>query len=347
MTHLPVREAGRVRCARMCACPTIPRSAPALSVVVPHYGASDHTLALVDALLPQLAAADAELIVVDDASPVPLPELPTGVQVVRRPRNGGFGAAVNSGVAQARGGLVAILNSDLLVPETFLLDFVAAARPWLPALVAPRVETPGHVGSNAFRFPSASSTFAQRFALIASRRHTTWGKVLIGEDPRATDDGTYVVDWVSGAAMILPTDTFRDVGGFDEGFHMYMEEVDLQRRLRDVGVPSVYVGHVTTGHVGFGSSPSQQRETWAPAVRRPLCREVGLAVPVRGGSRRRRRRQPGLRVGPSDGRSAGAPVAGVRPRSACPPCGDGHARRSRMRAWCPLRAERKHACVDW
>lgn len=250
-----MREDGRV--------PADPLSGPELSVVVPHYGAAGHTRALVGALLPQLAAADAELIVVDDASPDPLPDLPDGATLLRRERNGGFGAAVNTGVASARGRLVAILNSDLQVPETFLVDLVAATRPWLPALVAPQVVTPGHVGANAFRFPSASSTFAQRFALVASRRHTAWGKVLIGEDPRATDDGTYVVDWVSGAAMILPTDTFREVGGFDEGFHMYMEEVDLQRRLRDVGVPSVYVGHVTTGHVGFGSSPSQQRETWA------------------------------------------------------------------------------------
>lgn len=243
--------------------PADPLPGPEVSVVVPHYGAADHTLALVDALLPQLDAADAELIVVDDASPTPLPVLSGGTTLVRRERNGGFGATVNTGVEHARGRLVAILNSDLQVPPTFLVDLVAAARPWQPALVAPQVVTPGHVGANAFRFPTASATFAQRFALIASRRHTTWGKVLIGEDPRATDDGTYVVDWVSGAAMVLPTATFREVGGFDEGFHMYMEEVDLQRRLRDLDVPSVYVGHVTTGHVGFGSSPSEQREIWA------------------------------------------------------------------------------------
>lgn len=239
-----------------------PSPVPELSVVVPHYGAAEHTLALVSALLPQLAPAHAELIVVDDASPVPLPELPDGVTRVRRELNGGFGATVNTGVAHARGSLLAILNSDLVVPETFLLDFLAAAAPWMPALVAPRVVTPGHAGSNAFRFPSASRTFAQRFALIASRRHTQWGKRLIGEDPRTAGGGTFVADWVSGAAMLVPSDLFRDVGGFDERFHMYMEEVDLQRRLREVGIPSIYVGDVTTGHVGFGSTPSQSREVW-------------------------------------------------------------------------------------
>ena len=240
--------------------PQVP--APELSVVVPHYGAADHTLALVAALLPQLAAADAELIVVDDASPIPLPDLPEGVTRLRRDSNGGFGATVNTGAARAHGRLLAILNSDLVVTDTFLLDFVAAAEPWMPALVAPRVVTPGHVGANAFRFPSASRTFAQRFALIASRRHTEWGKRLIGEDPRTTGGGTFIADWVSGAAMLMPAALFREVGGFDERFHMYMEEVDLQRRLRQLGVPSVYVGDVTTGHVGFGSTPSQSREVW-------------------------------------------------------------------------------------
>ncbi|WP_374457453.1 glycosyltransferase family 2 protein [Nocardioides sp.] len=233
----------------------------ALSVVIPHYGDAAPTQALVRQLLPQLQAASAEIVVVDDCSPHPMPQV-DGATVIRRDRNGGFGATVNVGVEQARGGLVAILNSDLVVGPDFLRAFVEAARPWLPAVVAPRVVTHGHDGATSFRFPNARTVLAQRIGVLAGRRDRGWVSDLIGEDkPRGPED-EHVVDWVSGAALLVPTADLRAVGGFDDRFHMYLEEVDLQRRLRARGLPSVYIGHVVIEHAGFGSSDPAKRELW-------------------------------------------------------------------------------------
>ncbi len=234
---------------------------PALSVLIPHYGAAGPTRELVAQLLPQLAAADAEIVVVDDASPQPLGAV-EGARIIRRDRNGGFGSAVNTGLKSAHGDLVAILNSDLIVPPKFLESFLEAARAWQPAVVAPQVVTRDHVGASTFSFPTARMVFAQRFSLLAARRDRRWVSGLIGEDrPRHVED-EYCVDWVSGAAMLIPTDLVRQAGGFDERFHMYLEEVDLQRRLRDLGVPAVYVGHVRVEHLGFASSDPARRERW-------------------------------------------------------------------------------------
>ena len=64
-----------------------------------------------------------------------------------------------------------------------------------------------------------------------------------------------VVDWVSGACMLMPREAFESVGGFDEGFLLYAEELDIATRLRDSGrvvrfTPEVEVLHevgVSTG----------------------------------------------------------------------------------------------------
>lgn len=234
---------------------------PSLTVVIPHYGDPLPTRDLVANLLPQVERLGATIVVVDDASPSPLGELP-GATVITRSVNGGFGCAVNSGVAVVTTDLVAILNSDLVVREDFLERYLAAAAPWLPAVVAPRVVTFGHAGATSFRFPGPVTVLAQGINLIAVRRHKPWASRLIGEDRPIEPADTHVVDWVSGAAMLLPTEALRSVGGFDERFHMYNEEVDLQRRLRSSSVPSVYVGDVEVEHLGFGSSDPARRERW-------------------------------------------------------------------------------------
>ncbi|SEB67481.1 Glycosyl transferase family 2 [Nocardioides exalbidus] len=232
-----------------------------VSIVIPHYGADGPTRALVAQLAPQVVEKDGQIIVVDDASPEPLEDIP-GARVIRREVNSGFGATVNAGVAEVTTELVAILNSDLQVADDFIETYVAAARPWLPAVVAPRVVTHGHDGATSFRFPTARTVLAQRIGLLANRRDRRWASDLIGEDKPPSPEDEHVVDWVSGAAMLLPTADLRAVGGFDDRFHMYLEEVDLQRRLRERGLKSVYLGHVVVHHLGFGSSDPGKRERW-------------------------------------------------------------------------------------
>ena len=74
---------------------------------------------------------------------------------------------------------------------------------------------------------------------------------------------TFVSLTFVGAAILVPTAEFRAVGGFDERFFMNAEEVDLQRRLRGRGVPSVYCGTVHVVHEGGGSSgDGARRRAW-------------------------------------------------------------------------------------
>lgn len=233
-----------------------------VTVVVPHFGDPTPTLRTVEDLRGQRHDAPLQIVVVDDASPVPFPDT-DGVEVVRRSRNGGFGSAVNSGAAVARHPMLLVLNSDVEVGPTFVADLVAEADPWMPAVAGPLVVD--HVGVPAWsgrHFPTVGHQTVEWLTPLARFRDRQALHEAVGHDTRAVPGAVVPVDWVVGAALLLPTEVFRAVGGFDEGFFMNSEEVDLQRRLRERGIPSVFVGTVSLLHVGGASSDPHARRRW-------------------------------------------------------------------------------------
>ena len=237
-----------------------------LSVVIPHYGSPAPAQVLIaqlrrqeDLILPL------EIIVSDDLSPEPFPET-AGVDVVRRTRNGGFGAAVNSGAAAAQYSHLLVLNSDLEVESDFLARLVRAAEPWQPAVCAPMLVDPdGQTQWAGRHFPRHRHHIVEWLTPLArfrSRLHEA-----VGHDTRCTAGRTVPVDWLVGAALLMPKSEFDAVGGFDENYFMNSEEVDLQRRLRGRGMPSVFLGDVLVSHEGGGSSANDKRVRWVTQAR--------------------------------------------------------------------------------
>jgi N-acetylglucosaminyl-diphospho-decaprenol L-rhamnosyltransferase len=239
--------------------PTTPEG---VSVVVPHYGDAEPTFQALEDLAAQQTSAELQLIVADDCSPIPFPDVP-GVTVVHREENGGFGSAVNSGVAAATQPLLLVLNSDVSLLPTFVEDLLAASLTWMPAVVGPLVLAPDGTASNTARhFPTAYHQSVEWLTPLARYRHHRLLRESVGHDTRATPGAVVPVDWVVGAAFLMPTEVFRSVGGFDQGYFMNSEEVDLQRRLRARGIPSVFMGTVSLTHVGGGSSDPGLRRRW-------------------------------------------------------------------------------------
>lgn len=254
---------------------------PRVTVIVPHYGDPRPAAALIKALQVQEGAGPLQLVVVDDCSPVPFPET-EGVTVVRRTVNGGFGSAVNSGAAIAEHPLLLILNSDLEIGPTFVSDLLHAAAPWQPAVAAPQVldhnGAPQWVGRH---FPAVRHQVTEWLTPLARWRHLPMLHEMVGHDTRCKDGAVVPVDWVMGAALLLPTSEFRASGGFDEKFFMNSEEVDLQRRLRERGVPSVFIGTVSVTHEGGGSSDSGRRRQWLVNSRTLYAEKWGHAGVLR------------------------------------------------------------------
>lgn len=239
------------------------RSVPSgVTVVVPHHGDPAPTLATLADLRAQVTDLTVQVVVVDDASPEPFPE-GSGATLVRREHNGGFGSAVNSGVEHATHPLLLVLNSDVALDPGFVDAFVSAAAPWMPAVCGPLVRDPdGALAPTARHFPTTTHQAVEWLSPLARHRGRRVLREAVGHDTRAVEGAVLPVDWVVGAALLLPTEAFRAVGGFDEGYFMNSEEVDLQRRLRAHGIPSVFVGTVALTHVGGGSSDPERRRQW-------------------------------------------------------------------------------------
>ncbi|MDQ4501901.1 glycosyltransferase family 2 protein [Sinomonas sp. ASV322] len=254
-----------------------------VSVVIPHYGDPAPTLALIDALEKGNTAPLARIIVSDDRSPIPFPER-DGVEIVRRASNGGFGSAVNSGMELVDSELALVLNSDLEIGPAFIADLLAAASPWQPAVVSPQVHDPdGSCQWVGRHFPTASHQVVEWLTPLARFRHRRPLHEFVGHDTRCADGAVVPVDWVVGAAMLIPVAEFRAVGGFDERFFMNAEEVDLQRRLRERGVPSVFAGTVAVVHEGGGSSDPARRRQWLVESRLAYAQKWGGERRLRAG----------------------------------------------------------------
>lgn len=162
---------------------------------------------------------------VDNASTDDSPDMAErcGVEVIRRPSNDGFGAAANAGIRSTDSSLVALLNPDI----RFCRDDVAArlAQPFVDSrvgLVGPSLLLPDGLTQDSARVVPTP------LDLLLRRR---------GERFRGAirPQGLTYVPWVVGACIVLRRSAFDDIGGFDERYLVYFEDVDLCMRLKNRG----------------------------------------------------------------------------------------------------------------
>ena len=235
-----------------------------VSVVIPHYGDPSLALSLLADLHAQTTTRPLQIIVVDDHSPEPFPtDNEVSYDLIRRESNGGFGAAVNSGASLAVHPSLLILNSDLRIHPAFIDDLCRASAAWMPAIIGPAlVDEHGTVGHSARRFPRIGTSTIAALVPLARWRHSDRWHRAVGHLTPAPSSGAIACDWIEGAALLLPTELFRRLQGFDERYFMYSEEVDLQTRARLLGIPSIVLGEVSAIHSGGGSSEDTRRFAW-------------------------------------------------------------------------------------
>ena len=222
------------------------------------------------------------MIVADDASPQPFTADAALATIVRRSVNGGFGSAVNSGAAAATGMYLLILNSDLEIGPDFVSSLVAAAAPWQPCVAGPRMIEPDRINPSARHFPTVSHQVVEWLTPLARFRDRRLLHEGVGHDMAAVESDVPVsTDWLVGAVLLIPRAEFEAVGGLDERFHMNSEEVDLQRRLHDRGVPSIYLPGVVVRHEGGGSSDPGRRRRWLVDSQMAYADKWGSALPLR------------------------------------------------------------------
>lgn len=253
----------------------------ALSIVIVNY----NTRQLLDDCLASLLAAEGpagglEIIVVDnassDGSQALVQEKYPAVKLIASEINRGYSAANNLGVAVANGRYILFLNSDTRVSKNALRDPVTYLQdhPEVGALTV-RLIYP-----NGERDPDNHRGFPTPWNAIC---HFSGLSRLFPHKPRFNGyfqsyqnmAVTHPVDVIAGSYMLMPLALCRELGGWDETYFFYGEDIDFCYRIWQVGYQIIYYPHVEVLH--YKGASSGLRKESAKIARPPKATRVKVA----------------------------------------------------------------------
>ncbi len=208
------------------------------------------------------------------------------LRIVHNGKNLGFGTGCNRGAALAHGDMLLFLNPDCRLRPDTVARLRALAEPRIGMLGVGIVGTDGRpepasrrrdpLLRRALMSLSGMAHFEQRWPVLAG------ANLPLDAAAPALED----VDAVSGALMLMPRAVFERVGGFDEGYFLHCEDLDLCRRVRDAGLRVACANELSVEHAKGTSSRSRpffvarhkHRGMWRwfrkfdPAARNPFLR---------------------------------------------------------------------------
>jgi N-acetylglucosaminyl-diphospho-decaprenol L-rhamnosyltransferase len=212
-------------------------SAAELAVVIVNFNTGAWLGRSLDSLERSRGDLRVDVIVIDNASAdrsADAAEGRSGVRLVRNDMNRYLSPAWNQGAALTDAPYLLFLNPDTEWWSGTVADLVGvAAGDPTAGIVGPLLRNPdGTVYPSGRRFPGLLEGLGHAFVSLVARENRFSRHYRMDDWDRAT---ARTVDWVSGAAMLMPRAAFDAVGGFDEAFPLYAEELDIATRLRDAG----------------------------------------------------------------------------------------------------------------
>jgi len=240
---------------------------PKVSVVVVSFNAADELESCLRSLaaLPEVRADPgfAQVIVSDngsaDDSVARAKKAFPGIEVIENRANLGFAKGCNVGARHATAPLLFFFNPDATAHDGLLENAVVYfdAHPDVAMAGAKLLNEDGSIAESCGEF----DTWWQAFL-----RSSAWGELpwfrsqSNGYALRQWDYSTERdVDLVVGAAMFIRADVFKELGGFDERYFLYHEEIDFAHRLRDAGRRVVYLPQCVVTHL---SEQGGSAKTW-------------------------------------------------------------------------------------
>ncbi|MCL6430949.1 MAG: glycosyltransferase family 2 protein [Anaerolineae bacterium] len=231
---------------------------PDLSIIVVSWNTAGLLKACLHSIRRNAADLESEVIVVDngssDGSVGMVMQRFAEAILIANPTNAGYARANNQGLSRASGRYVLLLNSDTEVTEGALDSLLAymEGHPRVGA-VGPRLLRPdGTVQRSCDLFPLRPWEMAwERIVDCLWPQNTVTRR---GRMARWDLTQPLAVDWLVGAALLVRRDVIETVGGLDERFWMYAEDLDWCYRMRKAGWEVHYLPHATVYHWQRASS---------------------------------------------------------------------------------------------
>jgi GT2 family glycosyltransferase len=258
------------------------------SVVIVNYHTDEVLAECLASLAKTAGGVEVEVIVVDNGGTLArggFRERFPGVRLLENPGNVGFSRAVNQGIRLARGRHVLCLNPDTVVHDGALAAMTGHldAHPGVGAVGARLLESDGSLQYSCRRFPGYATILFGRYALLTRLFPGNAGSrdyLYLDWDHRTVRE----VDWVSGACLMVRREVIDRVGAFDEGYFLFVEDMDWCRRIRDAGWAVVYLPDaVVTHHIGTsrGAVPAWVVRARHRGMLRYVRKHFGAPWPVR------------------------------------------------------------------
>ncbi|MDR0184287.1 glycosyltransferase family 2 protein [Lysobacter arvi] len=191
-----------------------------------------------------------------DGGPARLRELLPHARVIERATNGGFGRASNEGVRAATTPFVLLLNPDCHI------DMASLAR-LLDTLQ--RYPTAGLVAPQSWR-PDGTAQVSYRQAFFER----------VPRAPYRVPDATCSAKWLHGCCLLIRTQAFARIGGFDEQFFLYYEDDDLCLRMHQAGLECLLEPAANALHVGGASSGGSAKVAFVKAYHYARSRHLAI-----------------------------------------------------------------------
>jgi len=227
-----------------------------VDVVTVSYNNAGELRRCVDAVL---ALQGVTMIVVDNASSDGSLDAiaDRDVVAISLPANVGFAAGCNVGWRHGRSPYVLFLNPDAVIDGNSINRLVTVLEEDLHVgAVAPKIRNDdGSLAYSLRRFPRVISDYAQALFLHRIFPRQPWTDELI-RDPRCYDR-RWTPEWVSGACLMVRRNVLEELGGWDERFFLFGEDIDLCKRISDAGHTVCFEPSAECLHLGGASSEKQ------------------------------------------------------------------------------------------
>jgi GT2 family glycosyltransferase len=241
-----------------------------VAAVVVSHGHAAELRELLPALRPQVD----ELVVVENA-PGSAEDVPEATRVLENERPYGFAANANRGIAKTSGDYVLVANPDAVpAPDAVaVLKAHADAHPRCGVAGPLMLYPDGSWQPSRRRFPTVGGTLVRRTPLRLVVRPLRWQRAHYLLDERPSEP--VQADWMLGAFLLLRRSMLDELGGFDDGFRLYGEDIDLCYRAERAGWERWYVPAAVVHH-GYERTTDRRFLT-----RRTLWHWCGIARFVR------------------------------------------------------------------
>jgi len=233
-------------------------SNPLLSIIIVTWNGKRYALECLTSLCQLDTRSSMEIIVVDNASTDGTPEAIRqqfpDVRLVGNKDNLGFAKANNIGIELSRGSYVCLVNSDVVVPPGCFEKMVGYMQqnPTI-GLLGPKMLSPdGGIGPSVMHLPTVWNTMCCALGLHSAFPNSDLfgGYLMPNFDYTKTAD----VEVLTGWFWMTPRAALLQVGGLDERFFMYGEDIDWSHRFLEAGWRVVYYADAEALHYGAASS---------------------------------------------------------------------------------------------